>query len=393
MLDGVVGVLKWRGEGPEALELAESTYSSRIAGLLGRELGRLEEADPAQAAAIVELLGAADAATLRRVVLAPETSYRLLWKHLNGQDEQDLWRHLTGALEVELARLPATSARAPVAASAALPAGARWSALGDAYLDGAGGEVVAQPPLAGLVVDADSPAAIHLHCGLGVGMRLRHYADPAAKQVALQKTEDAMRALDVVDPMIAGFVRRFTLVANVVMDDEGERFSSGSTNQYVGRSIFWNAHLPSVDTGLVAEALVHEAIHALLDMHQLHEPWFLSAELLPDDPVVQSPWTGSPLRLEPFLQACFVWFGLSHFWAAARRRSPFAAERVERGVAATRRGFLRGPLLPRIEAHLPNIAPELRELVRAMQEDVVRTAAGEPSPPQEAAAPTGRQLH
>src|SRR3954468_23068959 len=54
---------------------------------------------------ILKLLSVADAATLRRVVLAPETSCRLPSGHTGGCDSRDFWRFLIDALEVEYARL------------------------------------------------------------------------------------------------------------------------------------------------------------------------------------------------------------------------------------------------------------------------------------------------
>ncbi|MFX5245455.1 hypothetical protein ABTD35_22120, partial [Acinetobacter baumannii] len=72
------------------------------------------------------------------------------------------------------------------------------------------------------------------------------------REAAVHKVEEAMCAIEAVDLRIAAFVRRFTLAISIVTDDEGRRFSSGSVNQYVGRSILWNAHLPSVDIGVLA---------------------------------------------------------------------------------------------------------------------------------------------
>jgi hypothetical protein len=382
MLDGVFSVLQWQGDRYKALDHAESAYTSLITGILGRELSLLKKARPVVAARILGLLTSADNLTLRRVVLAPETSCRLLWGHPGGCDDRDFWRFLTDSLDLEFSRLSHSPVGALIEASSEALPRARWSALGDFRVGDARVAVVSQPSLTGLTVDADSPASICFDSSVhDVGMQLLHYGDHEAKETALRKVEAAMLALDAMDPAIAGFVRRFTLVANIVTDGERSGFSSGSTDQYVGRSIFWNADLPSVDTEMLAEALVHEAIHSLLYMHEVREPWFLSQELLSSDAVVESPWTGSMLRVEPFLQACFVWFGLCHFWSLARRESPFKGQRAEASLATARQGFLEGPLLSRVSGYLSHITPQVLDLVRAMQEDVVSGARGRAAAP------------
>ena len=66
----------------------------------------------------------------------------------------------------------------------------------------------------------------------------------------------------------------------------------------------------------IAEALVHEAIHSLLYMQERCHPW-VPAELYAPVPRVVSPWRGRNLALRPFLQACFVWYGILQFWGKA----------------------------------------------------------------------------
>jgi hypothetical protein len=366
VLDGVLSILRWEGEQTEALDHAESAYTSLLSRRLGTELGRLETMDAQSASRVIEHLGAADAPTLRRVVLAPETCSRLLWGHPGGCDERDLWQYLTDVLEVERARFDPPAA----------PTDTRWSALGDLRIDGASGAVVVQPTAAGVVVDTESPAAIcfdysTLHRD---GMELRHYQDPAERELALDRLEEAMRGIDQVNAALAGFVRRFTLVANVLADGESPKFTSGSTAHYIGRSLFCNAHLPSADVELLAESLVHEAIHSLLYMHEACEPWVVDGQRFTEDAEVESPWTGATLVVRPFLQACFVWFGLTHFWSLAQAGSPFRPGRVEERLTTARDGFLKGPLPERISDHAPHIAPRVLDLLREMQAAVAPSA-------------------
>ena len=368
MLTEVLGILQWAGDQKAALDQIESAYSAVLARRLGAKLGNLKTANPELADQILALLSETDTATLRRVVLAPETCSRVMWDHAGRCDHRDLYQYLIDVLNVERGGLK----RSPKRRSSTGPA--RWSALGDRCVNDKGIVVVLQPARAGLTVDSDSPAAVcfdYSAMGKG-GMQLQHYHEPTTKELALSRLEAAMRTLDEVDPPVAEFVRHFTLVATVVTTDESS-FSSGSTIQYVGRSMFCNAHLTAIDSAVLAEALVHEAIHSLLYMHELCEPW-VRYEGLQDAIPIESPWTGSRLALRAFLHACFVWFGLVNFWTRAQRASIFPPRRIEEHLVMARRGFLKGPLTSRLLEHSPCIVPQVLELVGTMQEHVLSGA-------------------
>jgi hypothetical protein len=336
VLDGVLSILRWQGDQREALDQAETAFMSMAAGRLGARLREVEADDPELAARVLNLLGQADPAVLRQVVLAPETTSRVLWNHPGRCDERGLGRYLADVLEE-------------------------------------GGP--AEPSDSGLVVDCDSPAAVCFDYSTlrDGGMRLEHYTDPGEKELALGRLGEAMSGIDATDARVAAFVRRFTRTANIVVDSETPKFTSGSTSQYVGRSLFCNAHLPGVDSELMADSLVHEAIHSLLYMHEVREPW-IEEDVITRDSVVGSPWSGATLLVRPFLQACFVWFGLVHFWSLARDGPAFRPERVEARLEMARRGFVDGPLEDRIADYLPYVAEPVLELVRAMQADVAAGA-------------------
>jgi hypothetical protein len=369
VLDGVIDVLQWRADAREAQDAAESAYTSLLATRLGGALNNLQTDDPERAARILDGLARLQGHALRRVLLAPETSSRLLWEHPGRCDDRDLGRYLADVLEVEAS----TQTGLPDHPPASVAAGARWSALGDRCVDADGVSVTSQRELAGLTVDAESAAAVcfdgsTLHSG---PLRLRHYTEPSARQLALEKVEQAMRGIDAFSSDVAHFVRRFTLVANIVVDEERAKFSSGSTGEYVGRSMFINAHLPAIDVERLADSLVHEAIHSLLYMHEVTEPWVRHEGSLAPDALVVSPWTGARLTLRNFLQACFVWFGLAHFWIRALHGSPFRRDRVEANATAARSGFVKGPLLGVIASCSEQVAPPLLDLIEAMQANIL----------------------
>ena len=185
----------------------------------------------------------------------------------------------------------------------------------------------------------------------------------------------AMRAIDAFDPATAEFVRRFTLVANIIVDDTRLKFSSGSTGEYIGRSMFINAHVSVVDRG-GSPIRWFTRLFTRCDMHEVCEAWVPHEEGLPSNAVVESPWTGATLLLRNFLQA-FVWFGLTHFWTRAQHGSPFEHRRIEENLTRARRGFLKGPLVTRIaKSYATHVAPPLLTLIDTMQQDIV---AGAPS--------------
>jgi hypothetical protein len=92
-------------------------------------------------------------------------------------------------------------------------------------------------------------------------------------------------------------------------------FSSGSFRDLPGLSLLCNVHLDIASPFLIADAIVHEAIHTQIYRYEaLGNNRLVSREAINER--VCSPWTGRSLRLDSFIQACFVWFGLHHFWDA-----------------------------------------------------------------------------
>ena len=361
MLDSVVDTLRWHFSEQTSLETAEENYTSVLAQALGARLRELYGEDPSRGEQIQKLITEANAVSLRRVLLAPETSTRLLWNHPGACDERDIWRYLTDVLAIE--RIRHGCAPEDVAS----PRFSGWSALGDYFLSDERA-ISVQPPISGVVIDAASPAATCFKSAnaLDQSLLLSCYTDLSLKSKALNCFQAAMDGLDSVDVRLAEFVCRFTLVANLIVDADG-KFSSGSTGEYVGRSIFCNAHLPAVDAGTMAEALVHESIHSLLYMHETCEPWVTSDDLRTNEAVVVSPWTRVRLPLRNYLQACFVWFGLAEFWSMARESGLFPANQCAARYEAATRGFHGAPLEDNITSFHAQISAELLDQLHVMQ--------------------------
>ena len=200
---------------------------------------------------------------------------------------------------------------------------------------------------------------------------------PPFSEAELQRVIALLRrvrlCLNQTSPRIARFVSRFNKVLVLQKDAEApEKFASGSNGHYIGRSFLANPHLPQIGEAHMADAIVHEGIHALLYMQEQKEPWFVDPDIKRSFPKVKSPWTGSVISLASFLQACFVWYGLLHFWSLA-----LAARTFDRTMALTRmrlslRGFLGQALRDHVWEFSPSIDQKVLSAIDEMQAMVAK---------------------
>lgn len=111
------------------------------------------------------------------------------------------------------------------------------------------------------------------------------------------------------------------------------RFGSATHSLHIGRTLVINPALPS--PGLLAEALLHEAVHSLLYMLEFSRPGTLAPAV---NPMGTSPWSGRRLDAWTLIQASFVWFALVAFWTrvAAVRPEPLAVERARHAAGGFR---------------------------------------------------------
>jgi HEXXH motif-containing protein len=298
-----------------------------------------------------------------RVLLAPESSYRLIFRR---EPVEERTRFIVAALRMEAARTgmrPLQDGRG------------EWTALGDAGLSEKGIWRDLPRLSTGLPFDTLSPHAAAVDLGGPSGIAPRRPFSPTETEALVAKLDEAIGGIARAGMIFSTFVHQFNmvLIAQVDRDDE-ELFTSGSTGQYIGRSFITNPHMPSVRPVDLAEALVHEGIHALLYMQERRVAWVHDQALY--DPLhvrVQSPWTGSMLGVRPFLQACFVWYGLLHFWADALQTDAFDHRQVQGRMGIASRGFLAGPLLERVRECRQDIDPIILTAIEALQERILNS--------------------
>jgi HEXXH motif-containing protein len=176
-------------------------------------------------------------------------------------------------------------------------------------------------------------------------------------------------------PGVLEFVNAYTKV--LVLQPHAEEptlFSTGSSAQFVGRSVFGNPQLPQVDECLLAEGLVHEATHSLLYMNERLEPWISDPDLYGPDVQARSLWTGASLPLRSYLQACYVWYGLVQFWSQCLSAGAFSKERVRERLIQAAIGFLGEPILGQLAPYRNGISEALWQGIESMQTDVVEAA-------------------
>ncbi|WP_158298686.1 aKG-HExxH-type peptide beta-hydroxylase [Sphingomonas psychrotolerans] len=300
-----------------------------------------------------------------RLVTAPRITYRLLWP--SRHSAADIADALGAALAVEKAR---ANAGAATDKAFSPPPQTLWSAVGDGWL-GPDGGFVAGPALPGLPpLDFFSPHALAIDIDGEideVDVPRSPYPSAETRQI-LSLLSDVRERLVTTNPRIAGFVEAFTKSLVLQQDPQApDLFSTGSSAQYVGRSVMGNPHLSKVDSALLAEGLVHEAIHSLLYMSERLEPWVNNEEVYGPELRTRSEWTGNPLPLRSYLQACFVWYGLAMFWAQAFARGTFEAERARARLEQALRGFLKGHVLDQVRPFAEHINSEVLDTIDTLQ--------------------------
>ncbi|MBT2188040.1 aKG-HExxH-type peptide beta-hydroxylase [Sphingobium nicotianae] len=338
-------------------------YVEMLSDALGLLVREAREYSPALAAALLQEMDSATDDSLIRVLLAPESSYRLIFRR---EPLEERARFFVAALRMEAALLGSRPLQA---------CRGEWTALGDAGLteDAAWRDL---PRLStGLPFDMFSPHAAAVDLGGPSGIAQRRLFSPAECDAVVAKLEEALAGIARAGAVFSTFVRRFNvvLIAQIDRDDE-DLFTSGSTGQYIGRSFITNPHMPSVRPIDLAEALVHEGIHSLLYMQERRVAWVHDQALY--DPLrlrVKSPWTGSMLGVRPFLQACFVWYGLLHFWAAALQTEAFDPLQVQGRMGIAARGFLAGPLDKLIDECRDDIDPVILSAITALQDRILQS--------------------
>ncbi len=359
MIDRLPAALTWR-KGSGIFDSVYDSYLDFLGKTLGRLLGYLQRDDRRSYDELTAAIRQTCDPGFVRVLTAPEVTRRLLAPQLYSPTEVAAF--LMAALRVE-------AARAGDKMSFAEPC---WSAIGDMVCN-PDGTIVQFPQIEGFMpLDFGSPFAIHVDLS-GQNDRNPDPNPPFNRfetEFLTNTLREAQASLRKTNSTILEFSSRFNVVLILQKDTVDAPFSSGSTRQYVGRSCLGNPQIASVED--IANGIVHEGIHGLLYMEEVQEEWVSDPELRDSTRRVVSPWTGTHLALRPFLQACFVWYGLAQFWSQAMANNGFGETREARAwFEQALVGFTKGPLLECIHEFAGSISAEVKNAISEMQEAIV----------------------
>jgi hypothetical protein len=270
------------------------------------------------AGGIVRTAAAIPPESLLRIAQAPELEFRLRGASVVEKGRAGLTAFLCEALQAELLLLD-TRVGAPKREGV-------WSGLGDVHFAADPSNRQEAPELAPRIrIDFDSP-----HNRGDIANRFPAYDVPPAdgRAAVVAVLREAFELIEAASPPAQQFTTAFTRMV-VCIGIPGEYCGSFSSSWYPGRSVLINVE--RMDVRELAAALVHEAIHSLIDVSELGDR--LLRRPVPPGTTVTSPWTGATLSLQSLLDAYFVWYGLLWFW---RRAADAGA--VNPGVGALRAG-------------------------------------------------------
>jgi hypothetical protein len=369
----IPNILAWSEENvlPDLDEL-HAIYSETLAHRLGCVLGRTQARQAEEGSALTRLIQNLPDSVFERLLTAPETSYRLLWPSRHAVEAVAAFLH--DATRAEWARMdhPPQAEELPL-----------WTALGDFCLRSDGSRFEAPTIDGWMVVDFKSPNGRDLSRATSVASEYgeeARYPDDVCPSL-VERLIAVMSGIEATNRNAARFVARFT---NVIMyvkagGAQGEHFWSRSPERHIGLTVLVNAHLPDVDDVKLGEALIHEAIHSLVDTYETltnfaadpADRWIRDAALYDGTPRVISPWTSTRLVVPTYIHACFVWYGIVQFWSEALDGHCFPVGRVLERLRTAVKGFLSDAMLDQLTPFQDSFHPELMLTLNRMRRDVV----------------------
>jgi hypothetical protein len=162
--------------------------------------------------------------------------------------------------------------------------------------------------------------------------------------VVREKVDRALRCLEIGCSVPRSFFGAFTFRFAVRSEPQRPRsISSCSFGKYPGLTLLINVQQDRIDSPMLIDAVVHEAIHAAIYViESLGEP--LVSEPFPPEVKVQSPWSGNALYIDQFAQACFVWWGLANLWRRFFSDDETISKRANELLAVASAGFAHDPI-------------------------------------------------
>jgi len=321
------------------LETLMITCSDRLT----RTLHCLAAQDAYRAEQLQERIGRLPDDALVRMLMAPEIGFRLGYHNSDAIGETA--RFIEESLTAEEVRV---GDRRP-------PDGPCWSALGDLCFSASPDGPYVAPRIGGIVIDFESPWVL---CKLPHITGEAEAISPANRATALDRIGDAVRLMNMASVRATVATRSFTQAIIIRSDPSRPDFyTSASTTLCLGRAVMRNPFVACATPSEVADGLVHEAIHCICDLTEIHDGRWLPGGRDVYHVKVASPWTERQLDIHTYLQACWVWYGLWHFWARAIETDAIATDEGLRCLGRAFRGFVDGAAVARLAPHRTLIDP------------------------------------
>ena len=243
----------------------------------------------------------------------------------------------------------------------------RWTARGDRFLDRSTPEGWTVPGATlgdtGISINQTSPCEFPDD---EFGIPVTELHDHQELELVLARLLDAVTALRRARPAALTLVTTFTEVLALRREPARTVLLHSSTfSGYPGLVRLTNGHLPGVNTAALVESLVHEAIHCILHVHEeVVEPFVRTPEA--NHTKLTSPWTGATIRLQSYVHACAVWYGLYWLWST----EAFAGNDDTGRVAALRQRALQGFLARPVSVRLSPLRHLLARDIGALLEEL-----------------------
>lgn len=225
------------------------------------------------------------------------------------------------------------------------------------------GEMFRAPRLGSIVLDALRPFT-KTDFPDQIGEVTNH--TPEEVEFISWRLEQSLEQISRISPTARTAVEALVQVISLVRVPQSKK---GVTQSFSNKPVLGRMGLANADSdwwsfSKIADAIVHEAIHALIYKIELTDSLYLDDSVEHESFTAVSPWSGRTLPLHSFVHACFVWFGLWNFWGLASPEEYEAAEELRNRAA---HGFLAGHPLPCIpDAARDRIRPEVRHAIDRM---------------------------
>jgi hypothetical protein len=195
---------------------------------------------------------------------------------------------------------------------------------------------------------------------------------PEELEFITQRLEQSLEQISRINPTARTAVEALVQVISLVRAPKSLTGTQSFSNKpVIGRMGLANADSNRWTVSKISDAMVHEAIHALIYRLELTHPLYLDNAIEGDPMRIESPWSGRKLPLHSFVHACFVWFGLWSFWSLASAEEAGAADLKSKAA----KGFLAGnPLNCIPDEARDRIRPEVRQAIGRMFKQVTASA-------------------